>query len=65
MKPERDLRLPPKKTCADCAHIRRCSAFGFSWPERNECDFWPVRFRPPAAPPPEVMTFRKSRGTIP
>lgn len=42
---EAEMRLPPDKTCDDCAHARRCFAFGFSKPGRTNCDFWPSRFR--------------------
>lgn len=39
-----EMRLPEGRTCADCRHIARCKGFGFSWPERTSCDFWPSRF---------------------
>jgi hypothetical protein len=42
-----DKKLPDGKTCADCAHINRCKGIGYSWPERNECDFSPSRYQPP------------------
>ena len=38
------MALPAGKTCADCAHIRRYKALGFSWPARESCDFAPSRF---------------------
>lgn len=40
------VELPEGKTCGDCAHIRRCSAFGFtSGPSASSCDFFPRRFK--------------------
>jgi hypothetical protein len=39
-----DMALPYGKTCADCWHIRRCTAFGFTKPEWTRCDFAPSRF---------------------
>lgn len=43
--------LPVGKSCGDCAHIKRCEAFGFTDSrERVECDFGPSRFREKAAP---------------
>lgn len=42
---EAEMRLPEGKTCGDCAHIRRCSAFGFSSAVNMSCDFHPSRFR--------------------
>lgn len=41
-----DMKLPEGKTCGDCCHIRRCKAFGFTWPERTSCDFYPNKFTP-------------------
>ena len=37
--------LEPGTTCADCAHLRRCTAQGFTKPENTYCDFIPIRFR--------------------
>lgn len=38
--------LPPCHTCADCAHVGRCKAFGFTSSEENPyCSFIPSRFR--------------------
>ena len=45
---EAGMRLPDGKTCGDCAHIRRCSSFGFSSAEAVSCDFHPSRYRAPA-----------------
>jgi hypothetical protein len=45
------MKLPDGTTCGNCAHIRRCLAFGFSDSEKQStCDFFPRRFLP-AAPP--------------
>jgi hypothetical protein len=39
------MNLPEGKTCGDCAHKRRCLAFGFTSSEGNtSCDFFPRRF---------------------
>ena len=39
------MRLPEGYTCADCVHIKRCLAFGYSWAERKQCDFYPNKFQ--------------------
>jgi hypothetical protein len=39
-----EMRLAPGVTCDDCAHCRRCFAFGFSKTGRTSCDFYPNRF---------------------
>jgi hypothetical protein len=39
-----EMRLAAGVTCDDCAHSRRCFAFGFSTPGRTSCDFWPSRY---------------------
>lgn len=53
MTPEPDydaeMRLAEGVTCDDCAHAKRCFAFGYSTPGRTSCDFWPSRFRAPLA----------------
>jgi hypothetical protein len=36
--------LPAGRTCADCRHIGRCTSLGYSWPDRDRCDFNPTRF---------------------
>lgn len=37
--------LPAGKTCADCRHLRRCLAFGFTASEHEPvCSFFPRRF---------------------
>jgi len=41
-----DMKLPEGKTCAACAHIKRCTAFGFTDPTLSSCDFWPNKYRP-------------------
>lgn len=39
------MRLPMGAVCADCVHVRRCSAlFGVQSTART-CDFYPRRFR--------------------
>lgn len=55
--------LPDENTCADCRHVVRCVAFGFSWPERKSCDFIPSRFQsgtPPLTNTSEAERFRDS-----
>lgn len=43
---ENEMKLPQGKTCGDCAHVRRCRAFGFTPSEtETSCDFHPSRFR--------------------
>lgn len=32
--------------CDDCLYFNRCQTFGFTWPGRTECDFYPNRFNP-------------------
>jgi hypothetical protein len=40
-----DMNLPPGKTCADCAHVIRCTWL-FSVDRTNtHCDWSPSRFR--------------------
>lgn len=59
---DKAMQLPPGKTCADCVHVQRCVVFGFSWPSRTRCDFYPSRYvplgnhpiLPPAAAPRET-----------
>jgi hypothetical protein len=36
--------LPSGKTCADCAHIRRCVAMFGGDPKNTACDWIPSRF---------------------
>lgn len=41
-----ERKLPPGKTCADCAHGPRCDGlFGAVRRGFTSCDFWPSRFR--------------------
>jgi len=48
---EQSMKLPAGKTCADCVHIKRCTAFGFTdSPENVWCDFFPNRFALPILP---------------
>lgn len=41
-----DRSLPDGKNCSSCAHVSRCCAFGFSSPNRVNCDFFPSRYVP-------------------
>ena len=43
------MELPPGKTCADCAHCRRCCAIFGQIPQDEVCDWSPSRFRAAAA----------------
>lgn len=45
-----DMRLPDGKTCADCYAVRFCVGIGCTTVESTKCDYWPRRFREPAAP---------------
>jgi hypothetical protein len=38
------MSLPAGKTCADCFHVDRCTAFFGHIPEDEVCDFSPSRF---------------------
>lgn len=40
-----EMQLPAGKTCGDCVHVRRCVGMGYSWTAREQCDFWPNKFR--------------------
>ncbi len=40
------MDLPEGKTCADCQHIRFCTAFIGDVAANTECDWFPVRFYP-------------------
>ncbi len=46
----KEMQLPTGKTCADCAHVRRCTAFGYTTATDTACDFWPSRYREVATP---------------
>lgn len=46
-----EMKLPSGKTCDDCAHSRRCFAFGFSKTGNTSCDFFPNRWQSAAALP--------------
>ena len=41
-----EMDLPDGKTCADCAHCRRCCMMFGHIPEDEVCDWHPSRFRP-------------------
>lgn len=41
---EESMKLPEGKTCADCAHTKRCCAMFGVKPTNTECDFYPIRF---------------------
>ena len=43
------MDLPEGKTCADCYAVRHCTALYGVKTTDTKCDFWPVRFREPAA----------------
>ena len=45
-----EAMLEPERTCGDCAHLRRCTALGFTKRENSWCDFIPIRFRAAARP---------------
>jgi len=47
-----DMDLPQGKTCADCAHCRRCCAMFGHIPGDEACGWSPSRFV--LAAPPEV-----------
>lgn len=42
--PGLDMLLPTGKTCADCAHIARCTMLGCTSRSATSCDFAPSRF---------------------
>lgn len=39
------MNLPEGKTCADCAHCRRCCSMFGHIPADESCDWSPSRFR--------------------
>ncbi len=44
-KPATCMGIPDGKTCADCVHVQRCEAFGFTSSTANGyCSFFPRRF---------------------
>lgn len=43
--PDDGMNLPEGKTCADCAHCRRCCAIFGHIPKDEVCDFYPSRFK--------------------
>ncbi len=45
-KQSREMNLPEGKTCADCAHCRRCCAIFGHIPADEVCDWHPSRFTP-------------------
>jgi hypothetical protein len=42
---EQDMKLPEGKTCDVCYAFRFCKGIGCSWEGREECDYWPNRFK--------------------
>lgn len=46
------MNLPDGKTCADCAHCRRCTLMFGHIPEDEVCDWAPSRFTPKREPIP-------------
>jgi hypothetical protein len=49
-----DMDLPAGKTCADCAHCRRCTLMFGHIPADEACDWSPSRFREAVAAPVEL-----------
>jgi hypothetical protein len=43
------MELPAGKTCGDCVHLPRCAAFIGRTAASTSCDWFPRRFRAPAA----------------
>jgi len=43
------LKLPAGTTCGDCAFFKRCAALIQATPQRDHCDWFPIRFRGPNA----------------
>lgn len=41
---EKDMQLPPSKTCADCYAARFCVGIGCTKPDATKCDYHPNRF---------------------
>lgn len=41
-----EMDLPPAKTCADCAHFRRCNSMFGHIAADESCDWSPSRFYP-------------------
>jgi hypothetical protein len=41
-----DMDLPEGKTCADCAHCKRCTTMFGHIPADESCDWSPSRFTP-------------------
>lgn len=42
---EKDMQLPPGKTCADCYAAKFCVGIGCTKPDATKCDYYPNRFR--------------------
>ncbi len=55
------MQLPEGKTCADCAHCKRCTSMFGARPENVTCDWAPSRFyqKPDEDEPPH---FDSSEG---
>lgn len=45
-KEDMEMNLPDGKTCADCAHSRRCCMMFGHIPTDEVCDWHPSRFQP-------------------
>jgi len=41
-----DMKLPEGKTCADCAHFKRCRWLIACKPTNTSCDWAPSRYKP-------------------
>lgn len=42
---DNSMRLPPGKTCRDCAHFNKCAWLINCKPTNKTCDWAPSRFR--------------------
>lgn len=49
------MNLPAGKTCADCAHCRRCCSIYGHIPADEVCDWYPSRFVQAQAPAPRLV----------
>ena len=43
--PNTCMQLPEDETCGTCSHFSRCQMLFNCKPDRQECDFFPRRFR--------------------
>jgi hypothetical protein len=42
---EKAKQLPEGKTCSSCFHFNICREIGFTWDDRNNCDFYPNKYK--------------------